>query len=58
MFAPTFVAVFFCAMATVQGSPEQSFQRLQSGWADAVIMNYKIWPAAQYVCLLKLLEGP
>ncbi len=35
-------------MATVQGVPGESITRLQDGWTDAVLMNYKIWPAAQY----------
>ncbi len=49
MFAPAFVGVFFVAMATVQGVPGESLTRLNDGWTDAVLMNYKIWPLAQYV---------
>jgi len=49
VFAPSFVALFFCAMATVQGAPEESVKRLQDGWLDAVVMNYKIWPLAQVI---------
>ena len=49
VFAPTFVAVFFAAMAGVQGVPEEAAARLKAGWADAVVTNYKLWPAAQCV---------
>ena len=56
VFAPTFVAVFFAAMAGVQGVPEEAAARLKAGWADAVVTNYKLWPAAQCVPLLWMLD--
>ena len=49
VFAPVFVGVFFVAMAAVQGVPGEAVARLNDGWLDAVLMNYKIWPLAQYV---------
>jgi protein Mpv17 len=48
-FAPAFIAVFFLTAATIEGKPEDGPRRIKTGWLDAVVANYKLWPAAQLV---------
>jgi len=48
LFAPCFIAVFFSAQGALEGkNTEQIKEKLQDGYPQALINNYKLWPAVQ-----------
>jgi protein Mpv17 len=49
LFAPSFIVLFFAAMATAQGRAGETMARLETSYKDTLITNYKLWPAAQIV---------
>merc|ERR1712216_896921 len=52
LFAPTFIAVFFSALAGLEGKSLQQLERqLRESWAESVVTNWKIWVPCQIVNL-------
>lgn len=49
LWAPAFIATFFSLMAVLQGKGHEIPQRLQTTYPDAVLANWKLWPAAQII---------
>eukprot|EP00898_Chlorokybus_atmophyticus_P003579 jgi/Chlat1/4221/Chrsp27S08881 len=49
LFAPCFIAVFFSALLTLEGRPDQIRAKLRSDWKEAVVTNWKIWVPFQFV---------
>eukprot|EP01016_Furgasonia_blochmanni_P041287 TRINITY_DN5340_c0_g1_i3.p1 TRINITY_DN5340_c0_g1~~TRINITY_DN5340_c0_g1_i3.p1 ORF type:complete len:125 (-),score=14.77 TRINITY_DN5340_c0_g1_i3:190-564(-) len=51
LFAPVFLAVFFSVLDTVQnnGKFDPEFKNVKKCWWSALMMNYKMWPAAQFI---------
>ncbi|KAI9497862.1 integral membrane protein mpv17 pmp22 family [Zychaea mexicana] len=48
--APIFIAGFFSAQGLLEGkSIAQIQEKLENGYTTAVLANYKIWPAVQFV---------
>lgn len=50
LFAPCFTAVFTSSLSAIQGlKPNEIVERLKRDYCNILIMNYKIWPAAQLI---------
>ncbi|KAI9316454.1 hypothetical protein BX666DRAFT_1859095 [Dichotomocladium elegans] len=48
--APIFIGVFFSAQGLLEGRRvDEIKEKLQSGYRDALMSNYKLWPAVQMV---------
>ncbi|CAG8595277.1 12099_t:CDS:2, partial [Ambispora gerdemannii] len=49
-FAPCFIAVFFGAQGVMEGKSRQAImQKLKTAYPNALINNYRIWPAVQLI---------
>ncbi|KAH6574361.1 hypothetical protein BASA50_001697 [Batrachochytrium salamandrivorans] len=50
VFAPSFLAVFFAATGLMEGrSFSEVGTKLSAGYPDALVSNYKLWPAVQMI---------
>ncbi|KAM3580966.1 Protein required for ethanol metabolism [Umbelopsis sp. WA50703] len=49
LFAPSFIALFFSAQGALEGkSMTQIKEKLDDGYPQALLNNYKLWPAVQF----------
>lgn len=49
LFAPGFVCIFFSAMCLLQGQPEAIMPAIRQNVWPAMIVNWKLWPAANFI---------
>eukprot|EP00241_Pyramimonas_parkeae_P010196 CAMPEP_0114234564 /NCGR_PEP_ID=MMETSP0058-20121206/5775_1 /TAXON_ID=36894 /ORGANISM="Pyramimonas parkeae, CCMP726" /LENGTH=259 /DNA_ID=CAMNT_0001346249 /DNA_START=29 /DNA_END=808 /DNA_ORIENTATION=- len=49
LFAPSFVALFFAALFTLEGHPQDVPKKLKQDWWEATQTNWKIWIPFQFI---------
>ncbi|KAG2237575.1 hypothetical protein BDF21DRAFT_412786 [Thamnidium elegans] len=49
LFAPAGLVVFFTAMGLAEGGWENVKEKFQDAYMPALIANYKVWPAVQFI---------
>ena len=49
VFSPVFIGAFLSALTCLEGKPDQIKKRLEQGWWDSLLLNWKLWVPFQMI---------